>query len=84
MVWRIVASTLPPVSLARYHMQSWAYLSVIHVDIYTYLQFLSFRNITLNVRDRINPVQHSKYHGSCCSGSLRRQDISTHYINYVR
>ena len=43
--------------LARYHMQSWAYLSVIYVDthtyiyihicIYMYLQFLSFRNIEM-------------------------------------
>ena len=31
----------------------------------------------------INSVQHSKYHGCWCPGSLRRQDISTHDIDYV-
>ena len=33
--------------------------------------------------DRVNSVQHSKYHGYWCPGSLRRQDISTHDIDYV-
>ena len=33
--------------------------------------------------DRIVPVQHSKYHVSWCPGSLRRQDISAHNIEYV-
>ena len=33
--------------------------------------------------DRINSVQHCKYHGCWCPGSLRRQDISTHDIDYV-
>ena len=31
----------------------------------------------------IIPVQHSQYHGCWWSGSLRRQDISTHDIDYV-
>ena len=35
-------------------------------------------------RDQINSVQHSKYHGCWCPGSLHRQDISTHDINYVK
>ena len=38
-------------------------------------------NLTLNVR--INSVQRSQYHGCCCPGSSRRQDISTHDIGYV-
>ena len=33
--------------------------------------------------DRIIPVQHSQYHGWWCPGSLRRQDTSTHDIDYV-
>ena len=33
--------------------------------------------------DRIIPVQHSQYHGLWCPGSLRRQDIGTHDIDYV-
>ena len=28
-------------------------------------------------------MQQSKYHGCQCPGSLRRQDISTHGIDYV-
>ena len=39
--------------------------------------------LTLNVRDRINSVQHIQYHGCWCPDSWRRQDISTHVINYV-
>ena len=39
--------------------------------------------LTLNVQGRINSVQHSQCHGSWCPGSLRRQDISTHDIDYV-
>ena len=31
----------------------------------------------------MNSVQHSEYHGCWCPDSLRRQDISTHYINYT-
>ena len=31
----------------------------------------------------IIPVQHNQYHGCWYSGSLRRQDISTHGIAYV-
>ena len=38
---------------------------------------------TLNEQGLINSVQHSKYHGCWCPGSLRRQDISTHDIDYV-
>ena len=37
----------------------------------------------LTCGDRINSLQHSKYHGCGCPGSLRRQDISTHDIDYV-
>ena len=33
--------------------------------------------------DRINSVEHSKYHSCWCPGSLRRQDISTHDIDYI-
>ena len=33
--------------------------------------------------DHIILVQHSQYHGSWCPGFLRRQDISTHNIDYV-
>ena len=32
---------------------------------------------------RINPVQHNKYHGRWCPGSLRRQHLSTHDIASV-
>ena len=38
----------------------------------------------LKCGDRIIPVQHSQYHGCWCSGSLRHQEISTHYIDYVK
>ena len=33
--------------------------------------------------DRFNSVQHSKYHGCWCPGSLRRQDISVYGIDYI-
>ena len=33
--------------------------------------------------DRINSVQRSQYHGCWCPGSLRRQDINAHDIDYV-
>ena len=29
------------------------------------------------------PIQHSKYHGCRCPGSLRRQNINTHNIDGV-
>ena len=41
----------------------------------------SIYNLTCG--NRINPVQHSKYHGCWCLGSFRHQDISNHVINYV-
>ena len=34
-------------------------------------------------RDRVNLVQHSKYHGCWCPGPLRREDISIRDIDYV-
>ena len=34
-------------------------------------------------RGQINSVQQSKYPGRWCTGSLRRQDISTRDIDYV-
>ena len=37
----------------------------------------------LTCGDRVNSVQHNKYHGCWCTGSLRRQNISTHDIDYV-
>ena len=40
-------------------------------------------NQHLTCREQIVPVQHRKYHGCWCPGSLRRQDISTHDIGYV-
>ena len=33
--------------------------------------------------EQINSVPQSEYHGCWCPGSLRRQDISTHGIDYV-
>ena len=36
-----------------------------------------------NCRDRINSVQHNKYHGCWCPDILRYQDIGTHDIDYV-
>ena len=41
------------------------------------------RSEPLTWGDRINPVQHIKYYGCWCPGSLRRQDNSTHDIDYV-
>ena len=32
---------------------------------------------------RINPIQQSKYHGCWCPGSLRRQVINIHHIDFV-
>ena len=40
-------------------------------------------DLPLMSKDRINPVQHNKYHGCWCPGSLCRQVISSHDINYV-
>ena len=34
-------------------------------------------------RDRVNSVKLGQYHGCWCPGSLRRQDISSHDIDYV-
>ena len=45
--------------------------------------YLGFNVLTLNEGDQINLVQHSQYHGRWYPGSLRRQDISTHDIDYV-
>ena len=33
--------------------------------------------------NRINSVKLGQYHGYWCPGSLRRQDISSHDIDYV-
>ena len=38
---------------------------------------------TLNVRHRVISVWLGQYHGCLCPGSLRRQDISSHDIDYV-
>ena len=38
---------------------------------------------TLAHGGRIIPVQHNQYHGCWWPGSLRRQDISTHDIDYI-
>ena len=35
------------------------------------------------MKDKDLPIQHSKYHGCWCPGSLRRQGISNHDIYYV-
>ena len=49
-----------------------------------YLQYCKINNIYINTTgDRINQVQHSKYYGCWCPGSLRRQVISIHDIDYV-
>ena len=39
--------------------------------------------LTLNVRDRVISVKLGQYHGCWWPGSLRRQDISSHDIDYV-
>ena len=33
--------------------------------------------------DRVNSVYLGQYHGCWCPGSLRRQDISSHDIDYI-
>ena len=38
---------------------------------------------TLNCGDRVISVWLGQYHGCWCTGSLRRQDISSHDIDYV-
>ena len=47
----------------------------------------SLRNSTclkpLTCGDRVNSVWLGQYHGCWCPGSLRRQDISSHDIDYV-
>ena len=51
----------------------------------TYLNFqsnLQWAN-PLTCGDQINLVWLGQYHGCWCLGSLRRQDISSHDINYV-
>ena len=50
---------------------------------YTYQSSSRLKLYPLTCGDRIIPVQQSQYYGCCCPGSLRRQDISTHDINYV-
>ena len=37
--------------------------------------------LTLNVR--VNSVYLGQYHGCWCPGSLRRQDMSSHDIDYI-
>ena len=37
----------------------------------------------LTCGEQIDMVQHGKYHGCWCSGSLRRQDIITHGVDHV-
>ena len=37
----------------------------------------------LMCRDQINLVQHCKYLGCWCPGSLCRQDISTHDVDWL-
>ena len=39
--------------------------------------------LTLTCRDQIDLVQQNRYHDCWCPGSLCRQDISTHDIDYV-
>ena len=39
--------------------------------------------LTLNVRDRVISIWLGQYHGCSCLGSLRRQDISSHGIDWV-
>ena len=39
--------------------------------------------LTLTWGDWVNSVYLGQYHGCWCSGSLRRQDISSHDIDYV-
>ena len=46
---------------------------------FTWFFCLGLNVLTLNV----NSVQHSKYLGCWCSGSLCRQDISNHDIDFV-
>ena len=37
----------------------------------------------ITCRDRVNSVYLGQYHGCWCPGSLRRQDISSHDIDYI-
>ena len=40
-------------------------------------------DLILNLRGLNIAVQHGEYQVSCCPDSLRRQDVSTHDIDYV-
>ena len=44
---------------------------------------LAIVNSPLTRGDRINPFKQSQCHDYQCPGSLRRQGISTHVIDYV-
>ena len=63
----------------------WLYFESIEKKSHTHTQIHKHTHTTdlkpLKCGHRINPVQHSKYHGCWCPGSLRRQDISTHDID---
>ena len=45
--------------------------------------YKKFHDLTFNVWGRVISVWLGQYHGCWCPGSLRRQDISSHDIDYV-
>ena len=47
------------------------------------LLFIGYIHLPLTCMVQFNPVQHSKYHGRWYPGSLGRQDISIHDIDYA-
>ena len=67
-------------SMRQYFNSCFCFIEHWSLTNYTYIK----KSLTLDAcRDWIILVQHSKYHGCWCPGSLRHQDISTHDINYV-
>ena len=66
-------------------------LGLLHVSQHPILWLIK-DYLPLTCGDQINPVQHSKYHGCCCPGSLHCHDtsscltwrrISTYYLCHV-
>ena len=65
---------LIPDSLAM----AWNEKTVHHTDMMT-----QWKGLPLTCGDRVNSVQLGQYHGCWCPSSLRRQDISSHDIDYA-
>ena len=66
-------------------MQICTYLGPLKLNLVNegHQDFAEFHIKSLTCGDRVNSVKLGQYHGFWCPGSLRRQDISSHDIDYV-